>query len=293
MNPRRHISATAAAFVVAAGLLLPTPASASASAPASPKPARTTAAATGAPLFGASIYGPEDEARLSTLMGRPLTSVRAFFTSLPPSWSRSTLLASVPATSTVLLSFQSGTPAEVQAFLTGRPAGTTCYATYFHEPENDFVTATQKAAYLTSWDAYAPAIRAAGCTPTLVLMKWTLNKYSHRNYQDYYRPADIDLIAYDAYNAMADKGGYGEPISFLAPILAVAAETGKPWALAEIASYIPAGSTREARAAWAHSVAVTALASPSFRFADWWDMVSRDGSLDYRLDSPTALAWHA
>lgn len=82
--------------------------------------------------------------------------MRVFLNSTPTAWSKSALLATIPDNGTVAVSFDSGnpgTPAQIQAFLSGRPAGMTCYASYFHEPEDNFTTATQKAAYLASWDA--------------------------------------------------------------------------------------------------------------------------------------------
>ncbi len=304
MQTLRRIGVTAATVSMALGGLLvqaAAPASAAAQAPnalKAPTALQATtafkAAAAGAPAsqFGASINSADDVARLTTMLGRPLSSVRVFLGGTPSAWSKNPLLQTVPPGGTVAISFQSGTPAQVQTFLSSRPGGMTCYATYFHEPEDNFTTAAQKAAYRAAWDGYAPAIRDAGCKPTLILMKWSLNPKSGRDWHDWFPTGDVDVLAFDAYNTRAKQGTYGIPANYLAPILAASTETHLPWALTELGSDIPAGTTSDDRAAWAHGVAVAAEADPSFLFADWWDVLSKDGSRDYQLDSTAALAWH-
>ncbi len=286
---RRIGVASTTASLVIGGLLAP----AAGAAPASRAGALVQAPAVSpTSSFGASINTPDDVNRLSTLMGRPLTSARVFLGGTPTQWSNSKLLATVPANGTVAVSFQSGTPAQVQTFLSGHPSTMTCYATYFHEPEDNFTSAAQKAAYRASWDLYAPAIRAANCKPTLILMKWSLNPKSGRDWHDWFPVGDVDVLAFDAYNAMAKKGTYGDAARYLAPIIAAQAETHLPWALTELGSDVPAGTASTDRADWAHRVAVAAAADPNFLFADWWDVLSKDGSRDYRLDSNAALAWN-
>ncbi len=294
MQTLRRIGVTATAASIAMGGLLTQSVGAASAAPQAPKAPTAPAAVVPAPAsdFGASINSPDDVSRLSALMDRPLSSVRVFLGGTPTTWSKSALLDSVPAIATVAISFQSGTPDQIQSFLASRPPGITCYATYFHEPEDNFTTAAQKAAYLSSWHSYAPAIRAAGCIPTLILMKWSLNPKSGRDWHDWVPTGDIDVLAFDAYNTRAKQGTYGIPANYLAPILAASAETGLPWALTELGSDIPAGTAPADRAAWAHGVAVAAASSPGFLFADWWDVLSKDGSRDYQLDQTAALAWH-
>ncbi len=244
--------------------------------------------------FGTSINSLDDVGRVSTLLGRPLSSVRVFLSNTPSTWSKNQLLATIPDNGTVSLSFDSvnpGTPTQIATFLAGKPPTMKCYATYFHEPEDNFTTAAQKAAYLASWRSYAPVFRAAGCVPTLILMKWTLNPHSGTDWHDWYPQGSVDVMGFDAYNTRAKIGGYGDPAKYLAPILAASAETQLPWALTELGSDIPAGTAPAERAAWAHGVAVAAGADPNFLFADWWDVLSTTGR-DYTLDSATALAWN-
>ncbi|PZS25215.1 MAG: hypothetical protein DLM59_20550 [Pseudonocardiales bacterium] len=217
--------------------------------------------------------------------------MRVFLGGTPSAWSRNAVLATIPAGGTVAVSFRSGTPAQVTKFLSSRPKTLKCFATYFHEPEDNFTTAAKKAAYRASWHAYGPAIRKTGCKPTLILMKWSLNANSGRHWHDWYSKGDVDVLAFDAYNTRAKVGGYGTPSQYLAPIIAASAETGLPWALTELASDIPRGTRSTDRAAWTHGVAVAAAAQPRFQFATWWDVLSNSGR-DYRLDSAAALAWH-
>lgn len=282
----RRIGITTVAAALAGAGLLQLPLSASASS--------TPAGATSAPdavvtsRLGSSVDNPADVARVSRLLGRPLTSVRIFLHKPPAQWSKSRLLASLPGNATVTVSFTSGTPTQVKTFLAGHPAHTTCYATYVHEPEKKFPTAAAQARYKASWHAYAPAIRAAGCVPTMILMKWTLNAHSGRNWLNWYSPADMDVIAFDAYNGALKRGAYSQPARYLAPVIAAAKRVGKPWALAEVGSYMD--GTPAQRAAWAHGIAVVAMAHGA-RFADWWDHHALSGGKDFRLDAATARAW--
>ncbi len=294
MDTFRRISVTATALSMAAGGLLAVSTSPASAAPTAPKAAAAISAPAVSPTspYGASINSTDDVDRLTTMLNRPLSSVRVFLTGIPANWTQYPLLMTIPVNGTVALSFQSGTPTALTSFLNTRPTEMKCYVTYWHEPEDNFTTATQKAAYRASWHTYAPAIRAAGCIPTLILMKWTLNPKSGTDWHDWFpTPGDVDVFAFDAYNAKAKTGGYGIPSNYLAPIIAASRDTGLPWALTELGSDIPAGTNPSERAAWAHGVAQAAAADPGFLFADWWDVLSTTGR-DYSLDSATALAWN-
>ncbi len=107
-------------------------------------PATAAAAAGPQSLLGSSINDRDDVARISGLMGRPLSSVRVFYDATPSTWSKSTLLASIPTNGTAVIDFESGTPEAVQAFLSGYPTTLHCYASYWHEPEDEFSTAMSR-----------------------------------------------------------------------------------------------------------------------------------------------------
>lgn len=267
----------------------PPPATGSSRVPAS-GPA-TAAPAGQAPVtaFGASINAPDDVRRVSAMLHRPLSTVRVFLSGVPRAWSNNAVLATIPTGGTAAVSFHSGTPAQVTQFLSSRPKTIKCYATYWHEPEDNVKTAAQKAGYRASWHAYAPAIRKAGCKPTLILMKWSLNPKSGRNWMNYYYPTDMDVVAFDAYNTALNRGYYSDPTKYLAPILAASAQVGKPWGLAEVGSF--SAGDPSLRAQWAHGVA-TGSSSDGALFTVWWDHPSFDGKKNFSLDAATAAAWN-
>ena len=250
-------------------------------------PASAAAAPSPSARIGASINNQYDVARLSKMMNRRLSSVRVYYDLPPASWSRSWILATIPADGTAVVSFESGTPQQIRGFLSSRPKGLKCYATYYHEPEDNFRTTASQTAYRARWRTYAPAIRAAGCVPTLVLMKWTLAPASGLHWRDWFPQGAVDLLAFDAYNTAvkADQPAYVDPVAFLAPVLAASQATGLPWGLAEVGSAVVISPAR--RAEWAHSVAVLAIQRGA-RFVNWWD----GPTTSYRLDQATAAGWH-
>jgi len=245
--------------------------------------------------YGAWVKNATDASRLSRLMGRPLTSTRVYFDSVPGRWSNAGVLRSLPTGATVSLSFLRGTPVALRAFLAGHPAETRCYVSYFIEPEPVFTTAARQQEYRRRWASYAPAIRAAGCIPMLVLRSWTMYAKSGRDWRSWYAAGSIDALGFDAYNLVAVDGIYPSATDFLAPFIAASRRTGLPWAMPEIGSFLaPRGPlTSSNRAAWAHQVAAAAARDPQFRFADWWDAVGADASKDFTMDQALARAWHS
>ena len=245
--------------------------------------------------FGSSLNDSNDAARLGAMMGRPLTSGRVFFPGAPPTkWSDSSVLLSVPSNGIVTVSFKSGDPAQVGAFLAGHPQTQKCYATYYHEPEDNFLTAAGKAAYKATWARYAPEIRKAGCIPTAILMSWSLNPKSGRDWHDWYPKGSVDVLAWDMYNPQADSGVYPAPADMFKRIFEVRTETGLPVGVPEVGSTLAVGTTPADRAAWAHSFAVYARAN-GVLFADWWDSVANKpgaGVKNYVMDNLIAQGWH-
>ena len=271
----------ATALLAATGLLLPAAAPEASAAAAAPYTSR----------FGAWAKTPEDVPRLAALMGHPLTSLRIYYDTPPTRWLTTGLLGALPDNGTVSISFHHGTPAQVQAFLSGHPATVKCYATYYHEPEFVFVTPAQQAEFQAAFATYAPAIRAAGCIPTLILHNWVMHDPT-RNWRDWYPQGSVDALGFDAYNLTAPKGVYPTPAEFLAPFVAASRETGLPWAMPEVGSFIsPGGLTSASRAEWAHGVAVAARRDPGFLFANWWDSIGADTSKDFTMDTALGAAW--
>ncbi len=126
---------------------------------------------------------------------------------------------------------------------------------YFHEPENDvesgsFTTADYRAAWVhlsgLADRANNPQLRS-----NLILMCWTLQSGSHRNWQDYFAGASvIDTIGWDCYNKSFSKGSYGDPASMLGKAVATSKGAGVNWAVAELGSKMAAGDSGTGRAAW-------------------------------------------
>ncbi|MEP6651182.1 MAG: DNRLRE domain-containing protein [Lapillicoccus sp.] len=243
-------------------------------------------------LFGSSLNDSADVARLSssTMFRHPVYVGRVFFPGAPPArWSDSAELRSLAPGSAAVVSWKSGSPAQVQAFLASKPGGMKVWASWYHEPEDNFTTAASMASYRSTWATYGPAIRAGGAIPTLILMRYSLNRSSGRDWRNYYPAGSVDSISWDAYNPGAKKtpGTYIDPADLIAPIVSVSSQTGLPWGLAEAGSPIVGSSA--ARAAWVVKLAA-ALRSNGAKFATWWDVNA--GTFPNALDSAAAGAWH-
>lgn len=272
-------------------------------APASAALATSSAASPGAVCptsyagtkYGTSVSDASDWQRDSALIGRNMCTARVFFpTSLPADLAANGLVASLPSNAVVVFSWKSGmTAAEVTASLKSRPAGMVCYAAYYHEPEDNFTTAAQQSSYRASWGVYGPAIRAAGCTPTLILMRYTLNPNSGRDWHAWSNASAYDVNGWDAYNSSWDNtpGAYLDPQTILGPIQTVSAQNGKDFLIAETGSPIAKGSTAAARATWAGQLA-RAYSAAGARLALWWDQGAAT-SFDNTLDAASGANWNA
>lgn len=232
-----------------------------------------------------------------------LPVVRVFAPGLPPAhWDDEPTLHALGTGSAVVYSFKAD-PRQVAAgayddrvrsFLAGRPAGVSTYVAYYHEPEDDIESGVMTAAdFRAATEHLAPIIRRSGAMPTTILMQYTLGAASHRDWHDYYSPA-IDVLAWDAYNTSArDRVPSYRPVAALvAPVLAVAAETGKAFGWAELGSpCIWTDPTCAGRATWLASLA-TGLAAAGAHFATYWNRADAGGGFDYSLaDTASAAAW--
>jgi hypothetical protein len=255
----------------------------------------------GATLFGTSLRSPADVAKWRTGTAKAPRVVRVFFPgAFPATWGDNRLLRAVPASTTVVLSFKAGSAAALTAFLRSRPKGQPVYASYWHEPENEIEAGMFTAAqYRRAWQAYGPAIRAAGGKPVLILTLTTalgeapsqptpstgsrpVNTWSkparnapavasRRNWRDYYPGDAVDMIAWDGYNPARKKKppGYTNYETQVIPrFTAIAAQSGKPWGMGEFGS--PVVGTDARRVAWVTSVR-RSLVKHGAVWACWWD----------------------
>jgi hypothetical protein len=228
--------------------------------------------------FGSSTPSAARAAQLEAWAGVPLDARRTYFDSPPGKW-----IDRCGTHGTAVVSWKYGTPSQVQAFLASAPAGMTVYGCYYHEPEDNVAAGhLSYAEFLNQWAAYAPAIRAAGAIPTLILMQWTLSPWSGRDWRKYYDPASIDCLGWDVYS-WGRKGRYRDPAMMTKRIREASAETGKPWLIAETAAPVIPGTTAGDRAAWA--AAYRAELDGSAQAVCWWDQGN------FVIDEPSVKRW--
>ena len=93
------------------------------------------------------------------------------------------------------------------------PRNHAVYWVYWHDPENDIedgkFTAAQYQAAFTHLDKLADQADNPQLRSTLVLMSYTTEGVSGRDWKDYYPGDDtIDIFAWDVYNRSYGDGGY-------------------------------------------------------------------------------------
>lgn len=153
-----------------------------------------------------------------------------------------------------------------------RPYDVTC--TWYHEPDDNFTSAAQQADYRAAWRDHAAMMRQYGMVPTLILMRYSLQKASGRNWRDWY-PGDgvVDVTGWDCYRKNeAGSNGPGAIATMMEPMERIAHDTGTLTGLFET------GSTRQRyadadSAAWAKSEREHILADEAdvWLCAQWWD----------------------
>ncbi|MEV0429925.1 DNRLRE domain-containing protein [Micromonospora sp. NPDC050495] len=226
-----------------------------------------------------------------------LESVRVFYPGLPQAWPGKLDVSGRP----MIVSFKAP-PAEVKAGLhdaylrdwfRAAPTNQDIYWTYYHEPENDsfapadFVAAFQRVSDLAE-QAGNPRLRA-----TLILMGWTLEDASQRDWTNWYPGREyVDVLGWDVYNEGWKKGNYNPPVDMFAKVVAVSRQEGLPFGIAETGSPLVAGDTGSGRAAWLRALA-SHLTAEGALFADYFDLDWRQqAGIDYRLrDTASMTAW--
>ncbi len=254
--------------------------------------------------FGATIWsGAGDSleagmARQQQLYGQ-LGIVRIFDSGLPNSWNS---ITGVVGSTPVIISFR----ASPQAVLSGRlddffrdwfnnaPTDSLTRWSYWHEPEDDAERGTLALKrYRAAWQHLSQLANSAGndhLRATLILMCWTLDGRSGRDWRSYYGGDDVvDVIAYDCYNAAHRDGLYGDLSQQMQRAVDLSRQIGKPWGLAEVGPVVVNGDT-EGRAEWLRRVATFARENNA-RFVSYFDTRLTTKS-DFRLlDEPSQIAW--
>ncbi|MBM0238657.1 hypothetical protein JNW88_18585, partial [Micromonospora sp. ATA32] len=231
----------------------------------------------------------------------PLKMARVFYPGLPPAWARSR--ADV-VDRTVVVSFKAS-PQEVNAgkydsrlaaWFASVPRQYDVYWSYFHEPEDDVERgAFQAADYKAAWRRIAGLANRAGnprLINTVILMCWTLDPKSGRDFNAFYPGGDlVEALGWDCYNFGHKSNRYASPEEIYGRMIATSRELGKPWGVAETGSSLVPGDTGAGRAAWINSV-TSYLNGRGPKFVAYYNQVVSQG--DFRLlDSPSIQAWRS
>ncbi|MER6508644.1 DNRLRE domain-containing protein [Nonomuraea sp. NPDC001636] len=254
-------------------------------------------------LCGASFAAETGEtyqqalAREDSLFGG-LKAVRVFYGGLPDPWPGKLNAGKRP----MVISFKAAPAAIVagthdaamRAWFAAAPRDQDIYWTYYHEPEDNIRNGEfTAAAYRQAWshlaaladEAANPRLRA-----TLILMGWTVDPASGRDWHDYYPGSTaIDVLAWDVYNydSTAAKGQYLTPAALLDRTYAVNQAENLPHGVAELGSHIAAGDDGTRRAAWLGQMTAY-LSQHASLWALYFDLDWSTG--DYRLRDPGGRA---
>lgn len=275
----------------------PAPTTPSAPAPPPSKPSSGT-------MFGATVWtdgGQSQSQALAASNARygKLEIVRVFYPGLPAAWPGTAGLSGGP----VEVSFKA-LPREILSgsldsrlseWFATAPRDRPIIWTYFHEPEDDIARGSYTAAdYRAAWVRLKGLADKAGnpqLRSSLVLMGWSLDPASGRNWKDYYPGSSvIDILGWDTYNLGFSKGRYDSADAVLAPMVKASRAEGKPWAVAELGSQLVAGDNGNGRAAWLKAMGAYAKANDAV-YVTYFDSPVAG---EYRLlDAPSQQAWRS
>ncbi|GAA4579085.1 hypothetical protein GCM10023176_56190 [Micromonospora coerulea] len=281
--------------------------------PASATPSASASAARG-PAFtgtrqtlpGASIAVQSGEtftqalARSDRTFGK-LRMARVFYPGLPPAWNGSR--ADV-VDRTVVVSFKAS-PQEVNSgkydsrlasWFASIPRDHNVYWSYFHEPEDDVERgAFTAAAYKSAWRRIAGLANRTGnpnLINTVILMCWTLDPKSGRNFDAFYPGGDlVETLGWDCYNWGVKWKRYASPQEIYGRMISKSRALGKPWGVAETGSDLVPGDSGTGRATWIRAMA-SYLNGQRPEFVAYYNQVVSQG--DFRLqDAPSIQAWRS
>lgn len=227
-----------------------------------------------------------------------LETVRLFYRGVPPAWPGNPNLGNRPP----IISFKMA-PRDVLAgkydkamahWFATAPRDRDIYWVYYHEPEDNIATGEFTAAdYRAAWRRLRSLADRAGNSrlhATLVLMGWSLDPLSKRDWRDYYPGRDvIQVLGWDVYNLGWKKRRYDDPAAMYDRVVAVSKGENLPFGIAETGSYLVAGDNGARRAAWLRAT----NAYLAKRHALWVAYFDLDWSTgDFRLlDTQSRRAW--
>lgn len=259
-----------------------------------------------ATLCGASFAAEPGEtyqqafAREDALFGG-LDAVRVFYGGLPQNWPGKLNAGNRPMN----ISFKAQ-PSEVLAgthdaylrdWFAAAPSDRDIYWTYFHEPEDNIKNGDFTAAdYRQAWQRIAGLARAAGndrLRATLILMGWSVDPASERNWHDYFPGRQyVDVIGWDIYNPSWRNGAYKPVTQMFANVIAASRSESLPFGIAETGSPLVTGDDGTARAAWLRQL-TGHLEAEGALFVEYFDHDwTKQAGIDYRLrDAASVRAW--
>lgn len=267
-------------------------------------PADAAVLAPTATAYGAAIKAAGKEsyqtarARSESRYGR-LAVIRYFDGNAPDDWGSYT---SKLTDHTAIISFRippatvlSGSAdAMLLAWFRNAPTDRITYWSYMHEPEDDvqrgeFTFVPYRAAWAHVADI-ARSVNNPQLRATLILMCYTVNPASGRDWTNYYSAGNIDVLGWDCYNHGEQSGIYGDPATLYSRAVEISRGAGLPWGMAEIGSKLARGDTAGSRrAAWLTDVAQY-LGGQGAQFVSYFD--TNGAGTDYRLlDEPSRQAW--
>ncbi|HIW63540.1 MAG TPA: hypothetical protein H9881_13860 [Candidatus Stackebrandtia excrementipullorum] len=253
------------------------------------------------PEYGDSTY----QDAFDRLNGRyGLESVRVFYSGLPADWPGRidadglTLTVSFKADPTEILAGKHD--AHLKRWFADAPTDRDIYWSYYHEPEDNIEDGHFSADdYRQAWKHLVTLADPADnprLSATLILMGWTLENGSGRDWNDYFPGTDtIDVLAWDTYNDIhADPDTYRDPEDLFGKSVQISRDTGLPFAVAETGSDLVPGDDGTERAAWLTEVA-TYLTDNDALWVQYFDIDFTDhGFTDFRIrDEAGQDAWAA
>ena len=177
------------------------------------------------------------------------------------------------------------------------PTDRVIYWNLHHEPEDNVENgefSTEQ--FRQAWQRMAEFARESDhpkLYSTLILMDWTLDPLSERDWRDYYVPGDVDVLAFDVYNhgQKEDPQRYLGAEEQLSRIVQTAREVDKPFAIAELGSVrLPDDSDGTGRAAWIADLTAY-LEEHDALWVAYFDIDHAPG-MDFRLrDEASIAAW--
>ncbi len=201
------------------------------------------------------------------------------------SWSRSgsRRRGSSPGRSTI----------ELLAWFRNAPVDRDTYWVYFHEPEDNVERGDFTAQEFSDAWSHVARLAASVDNPrlraTMILMCWTVNETSGRDWHDYVPTSgEVDVLAWDCYAKGADAHSYADPAELLEPARVASSEVGADWAIAELGARIQPGTGTD-RAAWMEAGRRLRGATHGAVFVTWFD--APIGGAFQLTDEPSIRAW--